>query len=56
MESGEDETAVMPDLICFKELDGQDIHKFKFFIERSVGSQYGMVSILPTYTKMNVPI
>ena len=56
MKSGEDETAVVPDLICFKELDGQDIHKFKFFIQRSVGSQDGMVSILPTHTKMHMPI
>ena len=56
MESGEDETAVVPDLIRFKELDGKDIHEFEFFIERSVGSQDGMVSILPTHTKMHTPI
>ena len=56
MKSGEDETAMMPDLICFKELDGKDIHKFEFFIERSVGGQDGMVSILPTHTKMRIPI
>ena len=55
MESGEDETAVMPNLIGFEELDGKDIHEFKFFIERSVGSQDGMVSILPTHTKMHIP-
>ena len=56
MESGKDETTVMPDLIRFEELDGKDIHKFEFFIERSVGSQDGMISILPTHTKMRIPI
>ena len=56
MESGEDETAMMPNLICFEELDGKDIHEFEFFIERSVGSQDGMVSILPTHIKMHIPI
>ena len=56
MKSSEDETAVMPDLIGFKELDGKDIHEFEFLIKRSVGSQDGMVSILPTHTKMRIPI
>ena len=56
MKSGEDETAMMPDLIRFEELNSKDIHKFEFFIERSVGSQDGMVSILPTHTKMHIPI
>lgn len=36
MQGGEDESAVMPDLVGFEELNGEDVHEFEFSFEGSV--------------------